>query len=71
MYKEKINYANKVLSKHISYIKPDAGFYLWIDVKNGEAFTKNLYKKYQIKVMPGEYLAKGNKINPGSNGDKL
>ena len=64
-YKKKINYANSILSKYRLYEKPEAGFYLWINVKNGESFTKELFKKYYIKVMPGEYLAKGNKKNPG------
>ena len=64
-YKKKINYANSILSKYRLYEKPEAGFYLWINVKNGEIFTKELFKKYYIKVMPGEYLAKGNKKNPG------
>ena len=64
-YKKKINYANSIFSKYRLYEKPEAGFYLWINVKNGESFTKELFKKYYIKVMPGEYLAKGNKKNPG------
>ncbi len=66
-YERKINYANKIFSKYSFYKKPEAGFYLWINVKDGEKFTKNLYSKYKIKVMPGKYLSKGNKKNPGKN----
>ena len=40
-------------------------FFLWLKVKDGEKFTKQLYSKYAIKVMPGEYLAYGKNNNPG------
>ena len=64
-YAKKVNYADKVLSKYKMYKKPDAGFYLWIYVKDGEKFAKELFAKYNIKVMPGKYLAKGFRNNPG------
>ena len=37
---------------------PDGGFYIWLKVKNDEIFTKTLWKKYGVKVMPGSYLSK-------------
>ena len=54
-----------MLSKYKMYKKPDAGFYLWIYVKDGEKFAKELFARHYIKVMPGKYLAKGFKNNPG------
>ena len=37
---------------------PDGGFYLWLNVGNGEKITKELWNKKGIKVMPGSYLSK-------------
>ena len=49
----------------IFIIAQKQGFFLWLKVKDGENFTKQLYSKYAIKVMPGEYLAYGKSNNPG------
>ena len=67
LYKIKFDYADKVLSKYSFYKRPDAGFYLWLNVGNGEKFAKSLYENFSIKVMPGNFLAKGKKENPGNN----
>ena len=67
LYKSKFDYADKKLSKYSFYNRPDAGFYLWLNVGNGEKFTKSLYKNFSIKVMPGTFLAKGKTQNPGKN----
>ncbi len=67
MYKVKFEYADKVLSKYSCYQKPDAGFYLWLNVGNGEKFAQALYRNYSLKVMPGFFLSKGKYKNPGKN----
>ena len=64
-YNIKFNYADKVLSSYDCYNRPEAGFYLWMNVGNGEQFTTELYKKFNIKVMPGKYLSYGTTNNPG------
>ena len=65
LYKKKVKYADKVFKDYDYYNSPEAGFFLWLKVKDGENFTKQLYSKYAIKVMPGEYLAYGKNNNPG------
>ena len=55
----------KFLKIIISIIVQRQVFFLWLKVKDGENFTKQLYSKYAIKVMPGEYLAYGKNNNPG------
>ena len=67
LYKSKFDYADKKLSKFSLYKRPDAGFYLWLNVGNGEKFTKSLYKNFSLKVMPGSFLAKGKTENPGES----
>ena len=49
-YNIKFNYADKVLSFYDCYKRPEAGFYLWMNVGNGEKFTKELYKTLILKL---------------------
>ena len=63
IYQNNFKIAKEILGINI----PNATFYLWIKVNNAIEFTKKLYEKYNVKVLPGEYLARPNKdgINPG------
>jgi len=64
----KIYKNNFLLAKEILNIEiPDATFYIWLKVDNAIEFTKKLYVKYNVKVLPGEFLARNNHngINPG------
>ncbi len=54
VYKENFRIAKEILGTKI----PDATFYLWIHVDDALEFTKRLYKNYNVKVLPGEYLAR-------------
>ena len=59
---------NFVLAKEILGVEiPKATFYLWLRVGDALAFTTKLYGEYNVKVLPGEYLARdGEKSqNPG------
>ena len=61
---------NFLLAKEILDIEvPEATFYIWLKVENALAFTQNLYKNYNIKVLPGEFLAREdeNGVNPGKD----
>ena len=62
-YKENFKLAQEILGIEI----PHATFYLWLKVPNPLEFTKKLYKDYNVKVLPGEYLARvaENGVNPG------
>jgi aspartate/methionine/tyrosine aminotransferase len=63
IYKNNFKVAKEILGIDI----PDATFYVWLKVHNPIEFTKKLYKDYNVKVLPGEFLARENKdgINPG------
>ncbi len=45
----------------------DATFYVWLKVPNALEFTQRLYRDYNVKVLPGEFLARDNAQgeNPG------
>ena len=60
-----LKFSDKVFKNYKSYRTPEAGFFLWLKVKDSEKFTKQLYSEYAVKVMPGQYLAYGKKSNPG------
>jgi len=63
IYKENFKIAKEILGIEI----PQATFYLWLNVGDALSFTKKLYKEYNVKVLPGEYLARENAQgeNPG------
>jgi N-succinyldiaminopimelate aminotransferase len=53
-YKQNFQIAKDILDIDI----PKATFYIWIEVENELKFTKELYKKENIKVLPGSYLGR-------------
>ena len=63
VYKNNFSIAKEVLGIEI----PEATFYIWLKVNDAIEFTKKLYKEYNVKVLPGEYLAREdfNGQNPG------
>ena len=63
IYKNNFKIANEILGTSI----PNATFYIWLKVDNALEFTKRLYKEYNVKVLPGEFLARENADgeNPG------
>ncbi|MCW8894862.1 MAG: succinyldiaminopimelate transaminase [Sulfurimonas sp.] len=62
-YKNNFKIAKEILGVEI----PSATFYLWLKVPNPIEFTKKLFLEFNVKVLPGEYLARENEqgINPG------
>lgn len=65
IYKNNFKIAKEILGIEI----PKATFYIWLKVENPLEFTKKLYRDYNVKVLPGEYLARENSQgeNPGKN----
>ena len=56
-YAEKFDFADSILAGHFSYQRPAAGFFLWLNVGDGEAAALHLWREEGIKVLPGGYLA--------------
>ncbi|MQQ08124.1 aminotransferase class I/II-fold pyridoxal phosphate-dependent enzyme [Epibacterium sp. SM1979] len=66
LYQEKYKIADEVLSGVDGYAAPEAGFFLWLPVADGEAASLKLWQETGIRVMPGAYFAQGEKgQNPG------
>ena len=63
IYKKNFELAKEILGVEI----PSATFYIWLKVSNPIEFTTQLFSKYNVKVLPGEFLAREDAkgINPG------
>lgn len=63
VYRANFELARDILGTDI----PEATFYLWLKVGDAIGFTQTLYRDYNLKVLPGEYLARTDAqgSNPG------
>lgn len=67
LYRQKLDLAQQYLGHKPGFRRPEGGFFLWLGVEDGEAATLELWKRAQIRVLPGAYLAKTDSsgTNPG------
>ena len=67
-YRAKFAAAEAALGGRYGYRRPDGGFFLWLDVGDGEAATRRLWEEGAIRVLPGAYLsgAAPGQPNPGA-----
>jgi succinyldiaminopimelate transaminase len=68
LYRAKFADASAVFGNTHGYTTPDGGFFLWLDVGDGERAAKALWSDAGIKVLPGGYLARAaaDGVNPGA-----
>lgn len=69
LYQEKYRLADQVMGAVPGYCPPEAGFFLWLPVDDGEAAAVELWRKTGVRVLPGAYLAQGEAgagENPGA-----
>jgi len=67
LYHEKFIAADATFGDVPEYVSPQAGFFLWLPVPDGEAATLELWHKTGVRVLPGAYL--GREVagaNPGT-----
>ncbi len=66
LYKRKFDISDRVFAKRSGYRSPDAGFFLWLNVGNGETAALKLWQETGIRALPGEYLSRDTETgNPG------
>jgi N-succinyldiaminopimelate aminotransferase len=67
LYQRKFDLADRCLAGLFDYVRPDGGFFLWLEVGDGEAATRRLWTEAGIKVLPGAYLGRADATgrNPG------
>jgi N-succinyldiaminopimelate aminotransferase len=67
IYAAKYEAAAQILGGKYGYYTPEGGFYLWLDVGDGEAAARRLWAEAGVRVIPGEYLAReANGHHPGA-----
>jgi hypothetical protein len=68
LYAEKYAIADDILGHVPGYMSPEAGFFLWLPVTDGEAAALKLWQDTGVRVLPGAYLGREtNGENPGSS----
>ena len=66
LYQEKYRIADRVFAGLNAYLPPEAGFFLWLPVEDGEAAALALWRAAGVRVLPGAYLGReGPEGNPG------
>jgi N-succinyldiaminopimelate aminotransferase len=68
LYREKFAAVAPRLASVLDTAQPEAGFYLWAGVPEGDdvGFVRELYRQYNVLGLPGSYLARdGDGQNPG------
>ncbi|MEM6824974.1 MAG: aminotransferase class I/II-fold pyridoxal phosphate-dependent enzyme [Pseudomonadota bacterium] len=66
MYSAKYDIADRVLSGIQGCGAPEAGFFLWLPVEDGEVATVKVWRETGVKILPGAYLARdADGVNPG------
>lgn len=58
LYREKFDLAESIIGNRFGFYRPEGGFFLWLDVGNGEETAKRLYKEAALITLPGSYLVR-------------
>ncbi|MGD1923511.1 MAG: aminotransferase class I/II-fold pyridoxal phosphate-dependent enzyme [Paracoccaceae bacterium] len=66
LYQQKYAIADEILGNLPGYSAPDAGFFLWLDVGDGEAASIKLWQSSGVKALPGSYLSRS--VDPALGG---
>jgi aspartate/methionine/tyrosine aminotransferase len=66
LYAEKFDDADAIFAGVDSYVSPEAGFFLWLPVQDGEQAALKLWQTTGVRVLPGAYLSR-----PPSSGSVL
>ena len=68
LYRAKFADAARIFGNRYDYYTPEGGFFLWLNVGDGERAAKALWSEGGIKVLPGAYLARpdADNKNPGA-----
>jgi N-succinyldiaminopimelate aminotransferase len=66
LYREKFARVLPILQSVLDVEPPQASFYLWPRVTDDERFTRNLFERKHITILPGSYIARESATgNPG------
>jgi N-succinyldiaminopimelate aminotransferase len=68
LYRRKFDLAEAAFAGYYGFYRPAGGFFLWLDVGDGEQASLRLWRDAAIRVLPGGYTARpaNGGVNPGS-----
>lgn len=58
LYRTKMDLAERLLAGRFGFFRPAGGFFLWLEVGDGEAAARALWAEAGLRVLPGAYLAR-------------
>lgn len=56
-YRARFDAVERVLGNRFGYYRPAGGFFLWLDVGDGEGAARRLWSEAAVRVLPGAYLS--------------
>jgi aspartate/methionine/tyrosine aminotransferase len=67
-YRRNFDIAEAVLGDHPGFMRPEAGFFLWLRVDDAEQAARRLWAEAGVKVVPGAYFGRPDAagFNPGT-----
>ncbi len=68
-YDKKFEAVAPILAQTLGIEQPEAGFYLWAKVRDGndQSYSQRAYQQYNVKLLPGSFLAReSGGVNPGA-----
>jgi len=69
-YAQLFDMAERILGNRTGFYKPPAGFFLWLNVGDGETATLELWRDHAVRTIPGAYYTQTNPDtgeNPGKS----
>jgi len=68
-YRRKFDVCEEIIGGRFGFYRPAGGFFLWLDVGDGEAAALKLWREAGLRSLPGPYIGRANAagINPGQN----
>lgn len=57
LYRAKFDVAEGLLADRFGFRRPPGGFFLWLDVGDGEAAARRLWAEAGLRTLPGAYLS--------------
>lgn len=57
-YREKFRLARRMLGNRAGFRVPEGGFFLWLDVGNGEEAALRLWRDAGVRTLPGAYMGR-------------
>jgi N-succinyldiaminopimelate aminotransferase len=67
LYRRKFDIAADIIGDRFGFYRPAGGFFLWLDVGDGEAAARRLWSEAALRTLPGAYIGRpdGSGRNPG------